>query len=161
MRCLVVFYSFSGTTRRVAEAAAHDLAADISEVHAPRYATGSFRYLRAAFDSWRGRLPAIEVRGAQPDDYDFVLLLAPVWVGHAATPMRAYAAQARGRLKRATFVLTCGGSCPPRAFDELMALAGVRPEATLMLFDRDIKTSAGCPPAMTSLLASLKLKAAV
>ena len=113
MRSLVVYYSFTGNTRMVAERAARDLDADTAEVRAPRYESGGFRFLRAAFDSWRGRLPAINVSGRRPEEYDFVLIMAPVWAGHAATPMRAYLAQNRGKFKRAAFLLTCGAQCPP------------------------------------------------
>ena len=161
MRSLVVYYSFTGNTRTVAERAARELDADIAEVRAPRYEFGGFRFLRAAFDSWRARLPAIEVGGGRrPDGYDFVLLMSPVWAGHAATPMRAYLAQNRGKLKRAAFLLTCAGSCPPRAFEEMTALAAFEPEATFTLLDREIKGSAELSPALASFLASIKLSKA-
>ena len=127
MRCLVVYHSRSGNTRKVAERAARDLGADAVEIRAARYGLGIFGFLRAAFDSWRGRLPVIEVSGGAPEHYDFVLLMAPVWAGHAATPMRAYLAQNRGRLKRAAFLLTCGGWCPPRAFEEMSNISGIKP----------------------------------
>ena len=160
MRSLVVYYSFTGNTRTVAERAARELNADVAEVRAPRYESGGFRFLRAAFDSWRGRLPAIEVGGGRPDEYDFVLLMSPVWAGHAATPMRTYLTHNRGRFKRAAFLLTCAGSCPPRAFEEMTALAGFEPEATFTLLDREIKGSAGLSSALASFLASLRLSKA-
>jgi hypothetical protein len=156
MRSLVVYYSLAGNTRTVAERTAGDLGADIAEIRAARYQSGAFRILRAAFDSWRGRLPPIDASGPLPDEYDFVLLMAPVWAGRAATPMRAYLTQNRGRLKRAAFLLTCGGSCPPRAFEEMTALAGLVPEATFTLLDRDIKGSPALPSEVASFLASIK-----
>jgi hypothetical protein len=160
MRSLVVYYSLTGNTRTVAERAAREFDADITEVRAPRYEHGGFRFLRAAFDSWRGRLPEIEVGGGRPDECDFVLLMSPVWAGHAATPMRAYLAQNHGKFKRAAFLLTCAGSCPPRAFEEMTALAGYEPEASFTLLDREIKGSAELPPALSSFLASIKLSKA-
>ena len=99
MRNLVVYYSFTGNTRMVAERAARDLDTDTAEVCASCYQFGGFRFLRPAFDSWRGRLPVIDVSGRRPEDYDFMLIMAPVWAGHAATPMRAYLAQNRGKLQ--------------------------------------------------------------
>jgi hypothetical protein len=139
MRCLVVYHSLSGNTRKVAELAARALGGDVAEVRSPRYESGAFRFLRAAFDSWRARLPTIEVSGTSPEHYDFALIMSPVWVGHAATPMRAYLVRNRGRFTRAAFLLTCAGSCPPRAFEEMTALSGIEPDATFALHDRDIK----------------------
>lgn len=158
MRCLIVYYSLSGNTRKVAERAALDLGADVVEVRAKRYGPGAFRFLRAAVDSWRGRLPAIEASGGRPEHYDFVLLMAPVWAGHAATPIRAYLAQSRGKFKRAAFLLTCGGHCPARAFEELSALSGLEPETTFTLREQEIKGSSELPTALASFLASLKLR---
>jgi Flavodoxin len=155
MRCLVVYYSLSGNTRKVAELAAGELGADVAEVQAPRYGSGGFRFLRAAFDSWRGRLPAIEASDERPEHYDFVLLMSPVWAGHAATPIRAYLAQHRGMFKSAAFLLTCGGWCPPRAFEEMTVLSGIAPEATFTLREQEIKGSSELPPALASFLTSI------
>jgi hypothetical protein len=160
MRTLVVYYSFTGNTRNVAERAARDLGADIAEVLSARYESGGLRFLLAAFDSWRGRLPAIGVSGPLPDEYDFVLLMSPVWVGHAATPMRAYLAQNHGKIKRAAFLLTCAGSCPARTFEEMTALAGLEPQATFTLSERDIKGGAGLPHALVAFLTSVKMSKA-
>jgi hypothetical protein len=160
MRTLVVYHSRSGNTRKVAERAAQDLGADVAEVRAPRYGPGVFSYFQAAFDSWSGRLPEIEVSGRSPDQYDFVLALGPVWAGRAATPLRAYLALNRNKIRRAAYVLTCGGWCPPGAFDEMASLSGVKPEATFAVREQEIKTSAALPPALASFLSSIKLRQA-
>lgn len=160
MRSLVVYHSRSGNTRRVAEQAALDLGADLAEVRAPYYGFGVFSYLQAAFDSWKGRLPEIEVSGRSPEQYDFVLALGPVWAGHAATPLRAYLAQNRNKIKRAAYALTCGGWCPPSAFDEMAGLSGVKPEATFVLREQEIRTGAVTSPALASFLSSVKLRQA-
>ena len=157
MRCLVAYYSLTGTTRKLAERASKELGADIAEVRAPRYRPGLFVFLRGSSDSLRGRLPPIEVSGQPPESYAFVLLMAPVWAGHASPPIRAYLAENRGRFKRAGLVLTCGNRCPVRAFDEMTALSGVKPEIALTLREQEIKSSAYMPPALASFLTSLKL----
>jgi hypothetical protein len=86
--------------------------------------------------------------------------MSPVWAGHAATPMRLYLAQNRGKLKRAAFLLTCGRSCPPCALEEMAALAGLQPERTFTVLDREIKDGVGLPPALASFLTSIKLSEA-
>ncbi|HXZ67134.1 MAG TPA: hypothetical protein VEH07_00945 [Alphaproteobacteria bacterium] len=160
MKCLAVFYSLSGKTKALAEHAAQLLSAELAEIHCNKYGRGFFSFFRAAIDSSKGKLPPIEVSGPSPDRYDFVLLLAPVWAGHAATPLRAYLNQCRGQLKRAAFVLTCGGSCPPSAFDELAAIVGVKPQAQLILRDKDRKGGSYVSPELDKFLSPLKAQQA-
>ena len=160
MRCLVVYHSLSGTTRKVAQLAAKALDADVAEVRASRYGPGAVSYMRAAIDSVFGKMPDIEISGAASSSYDFVLLLAPVWAGHASTPMRAYLARNTGKIKRAAFVLTCGGHCPPKAYDEMANLAAVKPDSTYTLREKDIKASSVLPPALAAFLSSVKLRQA-
>lgn len=160
MTNLVAYYSLSGTTRKIAERAAADFGADLLEIRAPQYRPGFFGFIRAGFDSWRGRLPKIEVAGGAPDRYDLVLLMAPVWAGHAATPMRAYIALNRGKFKRAAFVLSHGGHCPPRAFTEMAELSGAKPELALALPGKESKGSDYRPAALTAFLRSVGPKKA-
>ena len=160
MTNLVVYYSLSGTTRKLAEHAAADLGADLLEIRAPQYRPGFMGFLRAGFDSWRGRLPKIEISGGAPDRYDLVLLMAPLWAGHAATPMRAYLALNRGKFKRAAFVLSYGGKCPPRAFAEMAEVSGANPEAALALREKDSKAGDYRPAALATFLRSAGLKKA-
>ena len=160
MRCLVVYHSLSGNTRKVAERAAKHVGADIAEVRAARYRPGVLGFLRAVRDSWAGKLPPIEVSGGSPETYDFVLVMAPVWVGHASTPIRAYLGQNRGKLRCTAFLLTCGNTTLPRAFEEMSRLSGAKPLAVFSLRERDIKTESALPPEVASFLSAIKLKQA-
>ena len=159
MRSLVVYHSRTGTTRKVAQLAAKQLGADIVEVRTPHYGPGALNYLRAAYDSFYGKMPDIAVDRPPSGTYDFVLLLAPVWAGHASTPLRAYLTRNKG-IKRAAAVLTCQGHTPPRAFDELATLAGVKLEGEFVLRETDIKKSAALPSALDAFLSSLRMKQA-
>jgi flavodoxin len=158
MRSLVVYHSLSGTTRKVAERAARALAADLAEVRTPRYARGLLGFMRAGRDSWTGRLPPIEVSGGSPEGYDFILVMGPVWVAHASTPIRAYLAQNCGKFRRLAFVLTCGNSASSRAFQEMGELAGRKPDAAFSIRERDIKNQETLPSSLAEFLSSIKLR---
>jgi menaquinone-dependent protoporphyrinogen IX oxidase len=151
MRCLVVYHSRTGTSRKIATHAANRLSADMVEIQSSKYGLGLVNYLRAGYDSVFDKLPAIDAANTALGAYDLVLMVAPVWAGRASTPLRAYLKSARG-IKRAAAVLTCGGHAPQSAFDELSALAGVPLERTFILRDRDVWNSDLLPPAIDQYL---------
>jgi flavodoxin len=133
MRTLVVYYSLGGTTRRLAETLAKKLGADTAEIRCERYGRGALDFLKACYDSVMGRLPPVEAKHKPIDGYDLVLVGGPIWAGHAATPMRAYIQQQKGKFKRIAYFVTYGGSAIERALSELAQIGGQTPEATLSL----------------------------
>lgn len=157
MTVLVAYHSHTGTTRRVAELAAREIGADIVEIRTSRYGRGAGGFLRAAFDSIRGRLPEIDGGNLDPGRYDLVLLMAPVWAGRASTPIRAYLQQHRGKIRRSVFVLSCGGSAGQGAFDQMARLGGLCAEGTFAVRESDFKASGQLPAPLATYLASLKL----
>jgi hypothetical protein len=141
MRTLVVYYSLAGTTRSLAQALARELGADIGEIRCPRYQPGPWGFLRAAWDSVAGRLPPIEAPELTVGAYDLVLVGAPMWASHPATPVRAFLRREAGRLPpRVGFFLTLGGSPAAKALDEMAALAGRRPVAAVAVRDKEVKS---------------------
>lgn len=138
MRILVVYYSYGGTTRTVAEALAKTLGADIAEVRCSRYGRGTMSFLSACYDSLMARLPAIDAPPANVQNYDLVIVGSPIWAGHAATPIRKYLSERPGQFKRLALFLTCGGSAPQSAFTELSQMARGQSEATLTLRTADV-----------------------
>lgn len=159
MRILVVYYSLSGTTRKVAEALATTLGADIADVRCSRYGRGAISFLSACYDSVMARLPAIDAPQTHIRNYDLVIVGSPIWAGHAATPIRTYLKERRGQFKRVALFFTCGGSAPQAAFAELSQIADAQPEATLVLRTRDVMRN-GVSAAVEAFSRSFKVKAA-
>lgn len=158
MTVLVAYHSHTGTTRRAAELAARQLGADIVEIRTSRYKRSAGGFLRAAFDSIRGHLPEIDDGNLDPGRYDVVLLMAPVWAGRASTPIRAYLQKHRDKFRRAAFALSCGGSVPQRAFDQMARIGGLRAEHTFTVRESDFKASGQLPAPLAAYLASLKVR---
>ncbi len=132
MKTLVAYYSRDGSTRKVAQSLAHEIsAADIEELGAVERYEGFLGYFKAGYDSWKGRLPAIAPVRCSPAAYDFVVIGAPLWAGHAATPIRSYLKDHQGEFKRTAVFVTHGGSSPVRALKEISELAGQTPVAKM------------------------------
>ncbi len=132
-RILVVDYSRSGNTRKLARAIAHACGADLEDIHDEDSRRGLWGWIRSCKEAMRAFPAAIQPVERDPADYDLVVLGSPVWVGHVSSPMRSYLARHSGKLGHVALFVTEGGSGGPKALAEMTALVGQKPAATLEL----------------------------
>jgi flavodoxin len=139
MRVLVVFFSRSGYTRKIAEEIAARCGADLEAIEDVRTRAGLFGYLRSGREAYK-KLP-VEIRAPvrNPSDYDLVILGTPVWAGNVSSPMRAYLTAHGGELKRVAVFCTQGGSGAEKVINDMGGLCGRKPVTSLAINDREIK----------------------
>ncbi|MGZ7117051.1 MAG: flavodoxin family protein [Methanobacterium sp.] len=90
MKTLVVFYSRTGTTRRVAEEISENLDGDMEELRDKQNRSGAAGYMRSLINALR-RTPAdLEDIKNDPSIYELVIIGTPIWAGKISTPIRAY-----------------------------------------------------------------------
>ena len=152
VKCLVVYYSNSGSTKIVAESIARELSADVEEVveRKPRprllneegKAVGGSAMARAAMASFLGIGSAIGKGSANLSDYDMVLIGTPVWVGSVVPAVRSYIKRHRKQFKSVAFFCTAGTPDKLRAFSQMEKLAKLEPVATLAVDSNDVKANA-------------------
>lgn len=156
MRTLIVYYSRTGTTRKLADALAAELKADVGEIRCDRYRPGGLRYLRAGYDSLNGNMPPIELPQKNPSEYDLVLIGAPVWTSYPALPIRAYLDNSPELPARIALFLTHGGHSPPEKTVEMMtSLLPRQIEAALTLSADEVNGDA-LPDAVGSFATGLR-----
>ncbi len=141
-RALVVYYSWTGHTRQIAEAIAAALGADIEPIHELGQRTGWLGYLGSIWEALRSKPAPIASPKTNAAAYDLVVLGTPVWAGRMASPMRAYIAQERGSLQRIALFCTEGGANGERAMAQVAQLCGKEPVATLIVTERDMRSGA-------------------
>lgn len=135
---LVVFHSRTGTTRRVAQAIADSLKADIGEIVDLKKRTGLFGYLGAGRDALRRTLTPIDEPTNDPTEYDLVIVGTPVWAGRMSSPARSYLDRHNGRFGAVGFFCTCGGKNNEAAlFADMAEVAGCAPRAVLAVTDAE------------------------
>jgi menaquinone-dependent protoporphyrinogen IX oxidase len=139
MRTLIVYYSRTGLTRKVAVALAGLLGADLAEIRCDQYGPGILRYIRAAYDSVRGKLPSIELPPAVRQPYDLVIIGTPMWTGHPALPIRAFLAGGTKLPSRVALFVTRIGAPPERTFADMEARLPAAAEAKLALKSGDVR----------------------
>ncbi len=138
MKTLIVYYSRDGSTKKAATALAKQLSADLEEVGPVERYNGFLGYFRAAYDSLKSNLPDVGRGRLSPRNFELTIIAGPLWVGHAATPIRAYLNEHKSEIRCLASLITRGGSSPDQAFSEIRELAGLAPVAELSLREKEI-----------------------
>jgi len=109
LRAVVVYYSNTGNTRRIAEQIAAQLGAELAEVTCQRY-LGWSGPLAMAWDIFTRHIPVVDVVAPTDAEYDLVVVGGPVWAAHAAPPVLSLAG--RWPTARKALFVTCSGTNP-------------------------------------------------
>ena len=107
-KVLVVFYSRSGTTRRIAKALSEALKCDLEEITEPRRRTGFLGYIRSLLEASRKRPSTIAPKKHDVSLYDLVIIGTPVWAWSLSSPVRAYLMATASQLPKVAFFCTLG-----------------------------------------------------
>ena len=133
MKALVVFYSRTGATKKVAVEIAESLKCDIEEIIDLHNRKGAIGYLKSGMHATLKKPAKIKKSRKNPASYGTVIIGTPIWSFNVSSPVRAYLMQNKGKIKKAAFFCTMGGSGGERAFREMEHLIGKRPAAVLDL----------------------------
>ena len=155
MKTLIVFYSRTGCTRRVAEALAAQLGADLEELRETADRRGVKGYLLAGRDAMQGRPAELLPTTRRAADYDLVIVGTPVWAFTMCPAVRTWLQREAAQVRRAAFLCTQGGSGAERAIREMEKLLGRPPMARLTLRDKDIRADA-CVAALSQFAAECR-----
>ncbi len=133
MKTLVIFYSRTGTTKKVGEALAIKLGADMEEIKDTVNRSGAKGYLLSGRDAMRKMLTKLESQNKNASDYDLVVIGTPIWAWSMSTPIRTYITEHKNDFKNVAFFCTMGGSGDEGTFSEMTEIIGKKPISTLAL----------------------------
>jgi len=142
MKTLVIYFSRTGHTQKIAEAIAANYGSDIEKIKEVNDWSGVSRYLAAGRDAMFKRPGSIQSAHKEPAQYDLIILGTPIWAWNLSPPMRAYIAGHKSKLNQVAFFCTEGGSGGKRAFRQMADLIGKQPVATLEVTESDLRTGA-------------------
>jgi flavodoxin len=138
-KILVVYYSRSGATRKLASSIAARLKADLEEICDYRDRSGPLGYLRSLVEAMRQSCVDIVPHGLDVASYDLIVIGTPVWAGSVSSPVRAYLAENRQQLPHVAFFCSLGGRGSESAFSQMRALAGKAPLAECKVTAREFR----------------------
>jgi flavodoxin len=123
-RVLVIHYSLSGNTERVAEDLATRLGAEREKIGDSKDRRGFLGYLRAALDSVRERPAELTGLDKNPSDFALTLIGTPIWAGRVTPAIRTYLRMNRGRFNEVAFFTTSGSTPAEKVVRAMERLAG-------------------------------------
>lgn len=133
MKTLVVFYSRTGTTKKVAQTITDILRCDIEEIFDTNNRDGALGYFLAGRDATLRRLTTFKPVQKNPAEYDLVILGTPIWAFTMSTPIRTYISENKEKFKEVAFFCTEGGSGGRSAFRDMEDLCKKKPLSLLEL----------------------------
>ncbi len=137
-KLLVMFYSRTGTTRKIAEALKAELKCDAEEIIATESHAGFLGILRSLIEAMRHRPAQIAPVSRNASSYDLVAIGTPVWAWSVSSPIRAHLTENAQKLPQVAFFCTMGSRGDEGAFTQMQALVGKMPRATAAFKMQDV-----------------------
>lgn len=138
MKTLIVYYSRTGTTKKVAEMLARKLEADTEEIKDTVNRSGVIGYLKSGRDAMKRSLTVLETVIKNPADYDLVIIGTPLWANNMTPSIRTYLTGQKEKLKEAAFFCTMGGLKSEKAFSEMEDVSGKKPVAVMPISTKEV-----------------------
>lgn len=135
---LVIYYSRTGATAKLAEAIASATGADVEPLRDTVNRAGAWGFIRSIRDAAGKRGTVLEPLHVDPTRYDLVVIGTPDWGKSISAPVRTFLEAYRGHLGQVAFFLTDGEADHDAIFREMGRLAGREPVAVLGVAHDDV-----------------------
>ena len=139
MRSLVVYYSKTGTTRKIATAISRMLGSDIEEIVDLKDRGGIMGWLSGGRDSTLKNHTEIKRLKKDTLKYKLVIIGTPVWAWTVTPAVRTYIVKKCKRLKKIAFFCTNDGS-PGNTFKAMQEICKKKPIAALSITKKDMRS---------------------
>jgi len=132
----VISYSLTGNNEALADAVAKSLSAEHVRIVEPKLRNNG----AIAMDMLFNRAPKLQPSPEVLAQYEQVILMGPVWMGMAASPLRAYLKHIKKHPQPYAFACISGGALNPnpKLKDDIAGRAGAQPVAYVDLHIADL-----------------------
>jgi flavodoxin len=140
-KILVVYYSKSGVTERVAKEIAAKMNADIEKIIDKKSRKGLFGWIFGARDAKKKIPTEIVTTEKDPAKYDIVIVGTPIWAWDMVPAVRTYIEQNKSKLKDTAVFTTAGNTKSERIVASMEELTGKRAIASTDFCSKELKDS--------------------
>jgi len=128
-KILVVYYSKTGHTRKIAQDIAKQMEADLDEIIDQKKRTGLLGFVLGGKDALTRKETRIGETGKNPAEYDLTIFGSPIWAGNITPALRTYINQYGDSTRSTAFFFSSGGKTPDQVFEKLLNLLKEKPVA--------------------------------
>lgn len=139
MKSLVVYYSRTNTTKKLAQSIADKTDADIEEITPKVNYQGKMGFARGGKHALQEKIIDLKTLKYDPSEYDVVYIGTPVWAGKSSTPTLSYLKHNEGKFSNVKFFVTAGGSKDFEKTLNQMEDYSKSPLKTLTLTTKEVK----------------------
>ena len=145
MKAIIVYYSRTGSTKKVAEKLHEKLEdegkidIDIEPLVTKKYDAGVFGFLAAGFDAVMKTNAPVRKWKHDPSSHDIAIIGTPIWAGTCSDPVLKYLNISSGSLNKVAFFCTHTFSGGQQAFQDMERACKVSPVGTIEISEADIK----------------------
>lgn len=111
MKTAVIYYSFSGKTKTAAAVVAREEDADLFEVKTKKRYSVLSAFFRGSPAAMKQKPVDIQPLGCAFEDYDKLVLMAPIWGGFPAPPFNAVVELLPAGKEVGLIMVSGGGEC--------------------------------------------------
>jgi flavodoxin len=129
MNGLIIYFSRTGRTRRIAEAIQEVTGFDLEEIKEKAGRDGTLGFLKSGMESTRRMLPQIIPLTHDPAQYDIVIIGTPIWASNMSSPIRAFITEYKNKINKIALFCTGDGVEPKKVFISISELLGKEPMA--------------------------------
>lgn len=136
MKTLIIYYSFSGNNKFLAQELQKRLDCDIQKILELKKRTDFTILLDLIFN----RSPRIRKSEFDLKQYERFILASPIWNGKVATPLRSFIEMEKDNFKEYSFITVCIGpdGQDKKIMDELLQLIQKKPKTVMQLKINDL-----------------------
>jgi flavodoxin len=138
MKTLILFYSRTGMTKKVAEKLAVIFNADTEEVCDTVNRSGAGGYLLSGRDATFKKLTILKPLTHDISKYELVIIGTPIWAWTMSTPVRTLLTEQKDKINKVAFFCTQGGSGAEKAFIQMAQLLNKQPVASFSLLTKEV-----------------------
>jgi flavodoxin len=140
MRFLVVYYSRTGNTKKVAEVISRTLSCDIEELNDEQKRKGFIGYMRSGREAMKKEKITLSELKNQPKNYDLVIIGTPIWAFTMSSPIRTFLEQYKADLPKVAFFSTSDSTPGEKTFSYMQEVCGKQPQNILSVTKKDLTT---------------------